>query len=310
MEKPNYNIDELIKDYKNFLEHSNIIPEGKIILSPLIKQTIDDIYNSYKSSIYNVLFLLLTGDIDKNDIKSTVNSLILSSHLPLSIIVIGVGNHNFSQAKELFNLDNKYSSEGMPKNRDNIIFKMVKNRSETISALEYCLKELRKQMIEFYQIIKYKEEDEVDVKGSFAKVSIMFERNFKESKGLKESFFRPEESISQTPGRTYTLPGEEEDSLFGSNSNNTFNNSNSNIQIENPKNSNNTFSSNSSNDQGKYILKDSSMETPNPSGTYSYKKNSEKEEKKGKEGSSGGSGFNSTNGSDLKESGFSILDNK
>ena len=187
---------------------------------------------------------------------------------------------------------------------------MVKNRSETISALEYCLKELRKQMIEFYQMIKYKEEDEVDVKGSFAKVSIMFERNFKESKGLKESFFRPEENVKQTPGGTFILPGEEEDSIFCNNSNYTFNNSNSNIQIQNSNNSNNTFSSNSSNEQGKYILKDSSMETPTPSNSYSYKKNSEKEEKKGKGGSSGGSGFNSTNGSDLKESGFSIFENK
>ena len=86
VEKPNYNIDEIIKDYKNFLEHSNITPNGKILLSPLIKQIIDDIYNS----------------------------------------VIGVGNHDFTACKDLFNRNNKYSSEGIPKNRDNIIFSTLK----------------------------------------------------------------------------------------------------------------------------------------------------------------------------------------
>jgi len=311
-EKPNYNIDELIKDYKNFLEHSDIIPEGEIILSPLIKQIIDDIYSSYKPNNYNVLFILLSGEVDKKDQKSLINSLILSSHLPFSIIVIGVGNQDFSAVKELFNLNNKYSSEGMPKNRDNIIFATMKNKSESIYTLEYCLKELRKQMIEFYQMIKYKEEDEVDVKENFAKVSIMFERNFQETKELKKSFFRPEENMSKytttpTPEGTFTLPGEEDPYI--NNSNNTFNNSNSNIQINNSNISSNTYSSNSSKEQKKYVLKDSSpinQDAPTPTGSYNYQSNSENE-KKGKEGSSGGSGFNSTKGSDLKESGFSIF---
>ena len=313
-EKPNYNIDELIKDYKNFLEHSNIIPDGKILLSPLIKQIIDDIYKSFKKNVYNILFILLSGDIDKKDEKATINSLILSSYLPLSIIVIGVGNHNFSASKELFNIDNKYSSEGMPKNRDNIIFTTLKNKSGSISILEDCLKKLRKQIIEFYKMIRYKEENEENVIDRFAKASIMFEKSSQEESNLKESYFRPEENLelkTPTPDGTFYLPGEE-DPYISNNSisnNSNSNNSNSNIQFDN---SNNPINNSSSKEQNKYILKDSSInsEPATPGGSYNNMKNSQEENKnqKGKEGNSGGSGFNSTKGSDLKESGFSIFE--
>ena len=118
--KLNNSVDELIKNYKNFLEHPKIIPDEKIIFSPLIKKIIDDVNKTYQSNIYNVLFVLLSGNIDKKDYKEIINSMILSSYLPLSIIVIGIGNHDFSKYKELFNLDNKYSSENMPKNKDKL----------------------------------------------------------------------------------------------------------------------------------------------------------------------------------------------
>ena len=312
VEKPNYNIDEIIKDYKNFLEHSNITPNGKILLSPLIKQIIDDIYNSFKTNIYNLLFILISGDIDKSDYKALTNSLILSGHLPLSIIVIGVGNHDFTACKDLFNINNKYSSEGMPKNRDNIIFATLKNKSGSISTVEYCLKELKKQIIEFYQMIRYKEKNEVNVKDSFAKISILFEKNSPEEKGLKESYFRPEEK-TPTPDGKFFLPGED-DPYISNNSisnNSNSNNSNSNIQFVD---SNNPINK----EQNRYVLKDSSInsEPVTPVGSYNYIENSQEEKKeenkKGKEGTSGGSGFNSTKGSDLKESGFSIFnkDNK
>jgi hypothetical protein len=302
----------IIKDYKNFLEHSNITPNGKILLSPLIKQIIDDIYNSFKTNIYNLLFILISGDIDKSDYKALTNSLILSGHLPLSIIVIGVGNHDFTACKDLFNINNKYSSEGMPKNRDNIIFATLKKKSGSISTVEYCLNELKKQIIEFYQMIRYKEKNEVNVKDSFAKISIMFEKNSPEEKGLKESYFRPEEK-TPTPDGKFFLPGED-DPYISNNSisnNSNSNNSNSNIQFGD---SNNPINK----EQNRYILKDSSInsEPVTPVGSFNYIENSQEEKKeenkKGKEGTSGGSGFNSTKGSDLKESGFSIFnkDNK
>ena len=140
----------------------------------------------------------------------------------------------------------------------------------------------------------------------------MFEKNSPEEKGLKESYFRPEEK-TPTPDGKFFLPGED-DPYISNNSisnNSNSNNSNSNIQFGD---SNNPINK----EQNRYILKDSSInsEPVTPVGSYNYIENSQEgkkeENKKGKEGTSGGSGFNSTKGSDLKESGFSIFnkDNK
>ena len=316
--KLNNSVDELIKNYKNFLEHPKIIPDEKIIFSPLIKKIIDDVNKTYQSNIYNVLFVLLSGNIDKKDYKEIINSMILSSYLPLSIIVIGIGNHDFSKYKELFNLDNKNSSENMPKNKDNIIFISLKSKSEVNTTVEYCLKELRKHIIEFYQMVKYKEE-----KGKVQKlkcsenVSILFEKNSKESKMLKDSVINPEENIDvtnpySTPEGSYTLPGDEEYSQSNISSCN-----NSNINSSNNNTPGNFSSYKSSKEVQKYVLKDSSMDNPNintPTGSYNNGKNLEEkkeaDQKKEKGITSRTNEYYSTQVSDIKESGFSIFDKK
>ena len=317
-DKLNYSTDELIKSYRTFLEHPKIIPDKNIFFSPLIKKMIEDVNQTYQSNIYNVLFVLLSGNIDKKDYKEIINSLILSSYLPLSIIVIGIGKNDFSTYKELFNLNNKNSSENMPKNKDNIIFISLKSKSEVNTTVEYCLKELRKHIIEFYQMVKYKEE-----KGNVQKlkcsenVSILFEKNSKESKMLKDSVINPEENIDvtnpySTPEGSYTLPGDEEYSQSNISSCN-----NSNINSSNNNTPGNFSSYKSSKEVQKYVLKDSSMDNPNintPTGSYNNGKNLEEkkeaDQKKEKGITSRTNEYYSTEVSDIKESGFSIFDKK
>jgi hypothetical protein len=44
---------------------------------------------------YQILLILTDGEI--HDMSQTIESLVLSSDLPLSIIIIGVGNADFSK---------------------------------------------------------------------------------------------------------------------------------------------------------------------------------------------------------------------
>ena len=125
---------------------------------------------------------------------------------------------------------------------------------------------------------------------------------------MKESYSLLEEK-TPTKDRKFFLPGED-DPYISNNSisnNSNSNNINSNIQFGD---SNNPINK----EQNRYVLKDSSInsEPATPVGSYNYIENSQEENLKGKEGSSEGSGFNSTKGSDMKESGFSIFnkDNK
>jgi hypothetical protein len=112
------------------------------------------------------MFIFLTGDIDKNDHKEIINNIIASSYLPLSIIIICVGNHDFSKISGLF-LDNKYSSEGIPRNKQNVIFATIKNKYDSELIAETCLMKLRKQIIEFFQLVKSPE----NLKESINKIS-------------------------------------------------------------------------------------------------------------------------------------------
>ena len=316
-DKLNYSTDELIKSYRTFLEHPKIIPDKNIFFSPLIKKMIEDVNKTYESNIYNVLFVLLSGNIDKKDYKEIINSLILSSYLPLSIIVIGIGKNDFSTYKDLFNLNNKNSSENMPKNKDNIIFISLKSKSEVSCTVEYCLKELRKQIIEFYQMVKYKEEKSFEQKLELSQnISIMIGENSKQLKKLEGSVIAPEESIdiknpNSTPNGSYTLPGDDDNCTSNNSSYN-----NSNIQTSNNNNSSNSLNIKSTKEIQKYRLKGSSMDTPdkytpngpNNSGKFFEEKKSVNEQKE-KGSSSKIKEYESTKESDIKESGFSIFNN-
>lgn len=170
----NYNIDKksfsdnegLIKQYKNFLEDKNIISQDNLILSPLLKNLINNIYTSYKSNVYYILFIFISGDIDEKDQKETINKIIQSSYLPLNIIVIGIGDHDFSAMNELF-LDSGKSTEGMPKNKENVIFFSIKNKITIDLNLNGCLTELKKQIIDFFNLVKEPQEKELNIRKSF-----------------------------------------------------------------------------------------------------------------------------------------------
>ena len=155
IDKLKLNSDKLIEKYKTSLESNNFIPEKNITLSTIIKKITSDIYQAYEPDKYYVLFLLLSKDIDKKDKKNLVHQIIASSYLPLSIFIIGIGNHDFTEAKSTLKKISKYSSEGMAKVRDNIIFTINNSPITANKTISFCLKELSKQMIEYYIYNKY-----------------------------------------------------------------------------------------------------------------------------------------------------------
>ena len=176
--------EELFNQYKNFLKNKNIISKNKVNLSPFIKKLIDDIYTSYQSNVYSILFIFLSGDINKEDQKETINKIIQSSYLPLNIIVIGIGNHDFSEMKALF-LDNVNTTEGMPKNKDNVIFFSIKNKSAIDINLKDYLIELKKQIIDFFNLVKEPQENGINLKDSYFLYRSVVVEYSKEKEGKK-----------------------------------------------------------------------------------------------------------------------------
>ena len=164
MSKTELSSDNLLEQYKIFLE-SNIIPEKKIKVSSLIKKLIVDVTKLFEPKIYNISFILLSQDIEETDIKKAIDNSIESSYLPLSIIAIGVGDHDFSVAKKIFENKKKHSSSEMEKLRNNVIFTKLKSHPSSSEMITFCLRKLYKQIIEYYELNKYDpEKDEKENK--------------------------------------------------------------------------------------------------------------------------------------------------
>ena len=139
------------KKFDNCLNY--IVPEKKVCLSLMIKKITKDIFQYYDEKFYNVLFVLSRELTEDKDRQKTIDAFIESGYLPLTIIIIGEGKNNFENMKGLFNRKIKQSSQGMIKNRDNVIFISYsddfKENSDLLS--EWCLREISKQMLQFYK---------------------------------------------------------------------------------------------------------------------------------------------------------------
>ena len=155
-------IDGSINSINKVLDSFNncsreIIPDNKIYLSPLINKVNEEIYNSHEVKNYNILFILLKENIYNNDIENSIDSIIKSSYLPLTIIIIGVGNNNFEEMNNVFNsIPNCTSNNKIKKYRNNVLFIPLNiiNEKNLDNFIESCLKKTVINMMKFYDLIE------------------------------------------------------------------------------------------------------------------------------------------------------------
>ena len=149
-------INEVVKYFKLCLINNFIKGENYINLSPIIKKISKEIYKINEKKHYNTAFIIIRGVIDQNDINKTIDAIIESSLLPLTIFVIGVGKNDFSQMNNIFSYNNKFSSTGIEKKRNNAFFvSLIQNFSNDAEKLiSWSAEELYKQIINYYDLIK------------------------------------------------------------------------------------------------------------------------------------------------------------
>ena len=211
--------DKLIEKYKDNLESQNIIPEKKIELSFLIKKITSDIFQIYEPTKYNVLFLLMSKDIDKKDKKNFINQIIASSYLPLSIFIIGIGNNNFTELKTILNKITKYFNEGMEKVRDNAIFTTNFSHITSSKTISFCLRELSRQMIQYYIYNKYcPENDEKQNKKELEKSINIYQKIQNENNANNEDNSDSQSNSTPIQDNPITTPGNSDNQVINSNS--------------------------------------------------------------------------------------------
>ena len=77
------------------------------------------------SNTYQTLLILTDGEI--HDMDQTIDKIIQGANLPLSIIIVGVGNANFENMDKLDGDNGLYGSNGMKSQRDIVQFVPFRN---------------------------------------------------------------------------------------------------------------------------------------------------------------------------------------
>ena len=131
-------------------------PKKSVFLSKLIRKVTKTIYKIYELINFNVLFIFAKELPDNKDKQELIDSIIESSYLPLIIIIIGEGTNDFGKFKEFFGEKIKRASNGMEKNRNNILYFTSEGNEAFLSS--WCLDAISKHILEFYDLTKCKPE--------------------------------------------------------------------------------------------------------------------------------------------------------
>jgi len=153
-----FGIDNILKKYRESFNGVELSGNTKFsfILKKVINNIKYDLKHRKKENHYYILLILTDGVI--NDMQETKDLIVEASHLPLSIVIVGIGNEDFTNMENLDGDENSlFDSRGEKRKRDIVQFiqfnKFKKNESLNIGTdfAEEVLKEIPRQMYEYYE---------------------------------------------------------------------------------------------------------------------------------------------------------------
>ena len=146
-----YSINNVLSTYRNILPVIQFCNNN--LFSPIIKEVIKRINEKIKEvnyHFYNILMILTNGDI--NDINDTIDNIVQASFLPISIIIIGIGNNDFGNLDFLFSDDDLIDSNNRKCDR-NILqffhFNKLMDKGKFLAS--EILKDIPIQILEYFQ---------------------------------------------------------------------------------------------------------------------------------------------------------------
>ncbi|KAJ6650061.1 Copine-8 [Pseudolycoriella hygida] len=154
------NIQEILTHYRNTLTRVQLF--GPTNFSPVIVNTVE-ISRQYQDGKHYFVLLIITDGII-SDMHPTIRAIINASKLPISIIIVGVGNADFGAMDELDADDNRLNIDGLYAERDIVQFvplnrflthngSFVKSQADLAKAV---LAEIPDQMTGFMKSKGYK----------------------------------------------------------------------------------------------------------------------------------------------------------
>ena len=145
-------IDGILQAYRNILSQTKLYGPTffHYIINQVISMVKEDVIAENKMN-YTILMILTDGIID--DMDDTIDSLVEASFLPISVIIIGIGDADFTNMNFL-DADNEVLTDrnGRKADRDLVQFVPFRNFSNNGELLaKEVLAEIPRQVIEYYQ---------------------------------------------------------------------------------------------------------------------------------------------------------------
>ena len=160
-------IDNVLKEYRQFI--TKVTLWGPTNFAPMINDLNREVKENLKNGLvmhYNILLILTDGQI--NDMQDTIDGLVEASFLPISVIIVGIGNGNFGNMDILDADDNPlYDRRRRKADRDLVQFVPFNDyKNDPPKLAEQVLEEIPRQVVEYYthKGIKPKDDDDDDDK--------------------------------------------------------------------------------------------------------------------------------------------------
>jgi len=146
-----FGIDGVLKTYREALTKTKL--HGPTYFHHFIEKMNNKVKKQIDNkdfNTYHILMILTDGIIEDSD--DTIDALIEASFLPISVIIIGIGNADFTNMNILDADDAPLSNDKQKSSRDLVQFVPFNNyRNDPIKLAEEVLEEIPRQIVEYYQ---------------------------------------------------------------------------------------------------------------------------------------------------------------
>jgi len=146
-----HGLDGIMGVYSYALQ--NVDMSGPTYFSPLINKVCDicQLQKEANQDVYTILLILTDGEI--HDMNPTIDAIVEASDLPLSIIIVGIGNDKFGNMAILDGDHGLYNSEGQKAKRDLVQFVPFREFNGDMNLLaQNVLAEIPDQIVNYMQL--------------------------------------------------------------------------------------------------------------------------------------------------------------